>query len=128
MALIAKFVTVDAWTPPVRDVGDPKGSDNCHQRHENRTGSPGIDGVREKDTNDVANHDADRGGHRAWVNPVIEVGTPTEDEFGHSRESKVLRMVEERLFGEQVGASGAGVKFVQLRVGDRGREGEGLGG
>ena len=116
MALIVKFVTRRGLDSAVRDVSDPESRDNCYQRHEDRTGSAGIDNVREEDANDVANHDTDGGGHRPRVDPVIEMRTPTEDEFGHSREAKVPRMVEKGLLGEQIGAVGAWVQFIQLRV------------
>src|SRR5713226_5730854 len=116
MALIVKFVTRRGLDSAVRDVSDPESRDNCYQRHEDRTGSPGIDNAREEDANDVANHDTDGGGHRPRVDPVIEMRTATEDEFGHSREAKVSRMVEKGLLGEQIGAAGAWVQFIQLRV------------
>src|SRR5216684_6126900 len=59
MALIVKFVTRRGLDSAVRDVSDPESRDNCYQRHEDRTGSAGIDNVREEDANDVANHDPD---------------------------------------------------------------------
>src|SRR6202451_4434894 len=85
----------------VRDIGDRKRGDNCDHSHEYWTGSSGIHAVREKDPDDVADHDAYRRRHRTWVDPVVQMRAPTEHEFCHSCEPEVLRVVEERLLGEQ---------------------------
>ena len=57
----------------IRYVRDPERGDNCNHRHEDRTRSSGVHAVGEKDADDVADHNADSGGHRARVDPIIQI-------------------------------------------------------
>jgi len=50
------------------------------------------------------NHDAEGGGHRTRVDPVVEVRIPSQDELGDSREPTVARVVQVRLLREKLGA------------------------
>ena len=71
----------------VGDIRDAVGGEYGHERHENRPGGSGIKSVRRKIAYDISDHDADRGNHRARINPIVKVRAPSDYEFGKAGET-----------------------------------------
>ena len=106
------------------DVRDGKGIEDGARHHEEdaRVGGAHKAGIEGAD--DEAGEDAHDPNHDARIDPVVEMGGPSDNELGDAGVLPCLVVVEEGLLGKVVGAARAGVELGHLGVTDRGGQAE----
>src|SRR5205085_2995356 len=90
----------------IGDISHAKRRDDGAQSHEDRARIARAHESRLECSGNVAAENTDYGHHHARIDPVVQVGTPTDNKLGKPGITPRLIVVEKRLFREIIRAAG----------------------
>ena len=104
------------------DIGHEERERHRNRRHEHRAGIGRAHEARPNGPRQVAAQDSHYGDHHSRVDPVVEVGRPTDDELRKPRVAPDVIVVQERLFREVIRTAGARIQLGHFRIAQGGRQ------